>query len=89
MSQISEKVTQRLERAKVIPRTVTLKIKFNDFESITRSKTRLASIQSHRETMQVMEELLEEFKPPPKGIRLLGISFSNFIEEGVQLTFDF
>ena len=86
---ISEKVDMRAGKARIMAKTLTVKIKFNDFELVTRSKTRLNAIQNEEEVKMILEELLQEFNPPPKGIRLLGISFSNFLGEGAQLTLDF
>lgn len=79
----------RIQRAKVTPKTITLKIKYNDFEIVTRSKTRPTVIQDKKEMLLLLEELLQEFQPPPKGIRLLGVSLSNFVEENLQLTLNF
>lgn len=81
-------VYERIKKAKATPRTLTLKIKYNDFDIVTRSKTSTV-IYDKSAMLLLIEDLLREFQPPPKGIRLLGISLSNFIEEDIQLTLEF
>ena len=59
-------------------RTVTLKVKYADFESITRRCT-LANPSNHPTAItRAAHNLLHPIFPPPKGIRLLGVSLSNF-----------
>lgn len=58
-------------------RTVTLKVKFFDFEIITRSKS-VATVLSNREAFAgVVVRLLENEIPVPKAVRLLGVSLSS------------
>lgn len=58
-------------------RTVTLKVKFFDFEIITRSKS-VATVLSNREAFAgVVVGLLENEIPVPKAVRLLGVSLSS------------
>jgi DNA polymerase IV len=59
-------------------RTVTLKVKFADFEQITRSRTLVGTIGSHQELESVSAELLKTLFPMKKAVRLLGVSISSF-----------
>jgi DNA polymerase-4 len=59
-------------------RTVTLKVKFNDFEIITRSKTVSSKIDSRIEVETASTELLRAIFPLNKAVRLLGVSISGF-----------
>jgi DNA polymerase-4 len=61
-------------------RTVTLKVKFNDFEQITRSRTLIGAIGSRDELASVSTELLKIIFPTEKAVRLLGVSISGFSE---------
>jgi DNA polymerase-4 len=57
---------------------VTLKIKYADFQQITRSRS-LAGIIEERTTLErISLDLLKAQFPVAKGIRLLGISLSTF-----------
>ena len=63
----------RVERAAVSGRTVTLKVKFADFTSITRSRTMPSLVADEAAFTAVGQELLARLIPVPKGIRLLGL----------------
>ncbi len=60
-------------------RTVTLKVKFADFELITRSRTVLDSVGSRTELEDASAELLKALFPMKKSVRLLGVSISSFV----------
>lgn len=64
-------------------RTVTLKVKFADFELITRSRTVASAVDSRSELEGVSTELLKALFPMKKSVRLLGVSISGFIGENV------
>jgi len=57
-------------------RTVTLKVKFNDFEIITRSRSLPAVVSSQAELERVAIGLLKNEMPLSKAVRLLGVSLS-------------
>ncbi len=59
-------------------RTVTVKVKHADFHQITRSRSGTVSIGSREELRQISLELLRPCFPPPLGVRLLGVTLSNF-----------
>lgn len=79
----------RIEKAKVIGKTITLKIKYNDFEIVSRSKTKPNLILNRNDMVATLEDLLLAFNPPEKGVRLLGVSLSNFMHNDYQLSLDF
>jgi nucleotidyltransferase/DNA polymerase involved in DNA repair len=62
-------------------RTVTLKVKFNDFEIITRSRSVPAVVSSRSDFQRLAVALLQNEMPPPKPVRLLGISLSSLQDE--------
>ena len=57
-------------------RTVTLKMKFNDFEIITRSRSVPVAVSSRGELERLSIALLQNEMPVPKPVRLLGVSLS-------------
>ena len=73
----------RIERAQVTGRTVTLKVKFADFEIITRSKSLPAPIADQAAFTAIGISLLSALSPVPKGIRLLGLGLHNLVEPGM------
>jgi len=81
---IVAKVWRYCERSGIRGRTVTLKVKYADFQIITRSRTLPASVASHDELAQVSMDLLEALFPVSKGIRLLGVTLSSLGEDAPE-----
>jgi DNA polymerase-4 len=75
----------RVERAEVVGRTVTLKVKFADFTIITRSKSFSSWVPGLPEFTAAGQALLAALHPLPKGIRLLGLGLHN-LSEGEEST---
>ncbi|WP_426492711.1 DNA polymerase IV [Hymenobacter sp. 102] len=65
------------QRTGVRGRTVTLKVKFTDFQQITRSRTLVGLVPGPEALAQVAHELLLALLPLNKGVRLLGVSLSS------------
>lgn len=72
-----EKVWRHCESAGTRGRTVTLKVKFSDFEIITRSRSTLSAIADRRELAELAIGLLQDNLPLPKPVRLLGVALSS------------
>jgi len=92
MEKIEDELWRRIEKAGTYGRTLTLKVKFDDFEQITRGRTSTEPVRSRLILHQMAMELLQKEAPFAKGIRLLGLTFSNFHlpQKGpVQLTIEF
>jgi DNA polymerase-4 len=58
-------------------RTVTVKVKYADFRQITRSRSGQEPVGSRRELERIGLDLLRPCFPPPRGVRLLGVTISN------------
>ncbi|HVF38053.1 MAG TPA: DNA polymerase IV [Sphingomicrobium sp.] len=71
---------QRIERAEVRGRTVTLKVKFADFTLITRSRSFPSPVASLPAFEAAGLALLEALLPAPKGIRLLGLGLHSIVD---------
>jgi DNA polymerase IV len=59
-------------------RTVTVKIKWADFQISTRSRSVEITIQTREKLHQVALGLIQSVFPPSKGVRLVGVTLSNF-----------
>ncbi|MDA8081630.1 MAG: DNA polymerase IV [Actinomycetota bacterium] len=81
-------VANRMRKNKVLGRTITLKIRFGDFRTITRSVTLTSATDSEGEILVHLRKLFPE-GAADGGIRLLGVALSN-LKDGAatQLTFD-
>jgi DNA polymerase-4 len=66
------------EKAKAFGRTVTVKVKFADFRQVTRSRSFPTVIARHDVLRQASVELVRTLLPTTKGVRLLGVTVSNF-----------
>jgi hypothetical protein len=62
-------------------RTITLKVKFSDFEIITRSRSVPTAVSSHSDLERLSVGLLRNEMPLPKPVRLLGVSLSSLQAE--------
>jgi DNA polymerase-4 len=71
---------ERVSRAEVAGRTVTLKVKFGDFTIITRSKSFASAVPDLEAFTVAGQALLTALHPLPKGIRLLGLGLHNLSE---------
>jgi DNA polymerase-4 len=74
-----DKVWRHCETLGSRGRTATLKVKYSDFEIISRSQS-VQAISSRADLERIAVELLKKLMPVPKSVRLLGISISAFIE---------
>ena len=84
---LSDAVAARMRASRGAARTMTLKVRFTGFETITRSVTVSGGISTSHAIVAAVEPLLEAIDPSP-GVRLLGVSASNFTSQSQQLSLD-
>src|SRR5208283_692199 len=77
---IIAKVWRHCQATGIRGRTVTLKVKFANFQQITRSKSVGEAIDSLADLERLSLGLLEPLIPTEKSVRLLGISLSSLME---------
>ena len=77
---LAEKVWRHCEAKEISGRTVTLKVKFADFQQITRSRTLPQLVGGADEMIEVSQSMLADLFPVEKGIRLLGVTLSSLGE---------
>ena len=93
LERIANELERRLKKYSISGKTITLKIKFSDFTTQTRSKTMPYFIADKGLLLETAKELLYQERMKD-SVRLLGISLSNLNTEVkksvvVQLKFDF
>lgn len=81
--QQAERVERTLKKKEIKGKTVTVKVKYYDFEIATRSITLDYYIDSVDEIMQQVRLLLKKTLAGTKKIRLLGITVSSFEDENM------
>ncbi len=68
------------ERTGIAGRTVTVKIKYADFQIVTRSRTLAEPVASREELARTSIALVRTIFPLEKRVRLLGVSLSNMVQ---------
>jgi DNA polymerase-4 len=76
---LSKEVSEYMSKHQKRGRTITLKVKFFNFDQITRSVSLTTPTNSATTIMQHIEQLLLETEAGQKKVRLLGITLSNLI----------
>jgi DNA polymerase-4 len=84
---LSDAVAARLRSDAGAARTLTVKVRFAGFETITRSITVPGGVSTSHGIVAAVEPLLAAIDPSP-GVRLLGVSVSNFTTGSQQLSLD-
>lgn len=93
--ELTDQVARRLRRNQRVGRTVQIKLRFSDFSTITRSRTRPKPTDVTAEIWQTASDLLTEAYQSkrgggPRSVRLVGVGISGLDEPGAvqQMLFD-
>jgi DNA polymerase-4 len=94
LRKLSVEVERLLKEENLSGRTVTLKLKYDDFTSITRQRSQNSYINSREIIFKTASELLNKTEAGKRKVRLIGVTVSGFpeiLEDSgpVQLTFPF
>jgi DNA polymerase-4 len=84
LREIVDQVWSYCEASGIRARTATLKVKFSNFQKITRSRTGQSQIMTRSELETLVNILLESLFPVERGIRLLGVSLSSLVLAGAE-----
>jgi DNA polymerase IV len=82
LDRISQTVWRRIAEKEISGRTVTLKVKYRDFQIVTRAKSLERAVAGREEFLEIGTALLRTMLPVGKGIRLLGLTLSNLSQSG-------
>ena len=80
---MADAVAARLRKAGLAGRTVTVKVRFHDFSTITRSHSLPAPVDTGPVIARAAVSLLDQVDVTP-GVRLLGVGVSNLVEDGAR-----
>jgi DNA polymerase-4 len=81
---MTEKATARLRERSLFAKTISIKIKFADFSSLTRAKTVPIAIDNTHDTYEIVKSLYLALNNEGARIRLVGVSLSN-LQEGAPV----
>ncbi|MCP2936500.1 hypothetical protein NK983_27845, partial [Salmonella enterica subsp. enterica serovar Typhimurium] len=76
---MADDVARWCESRQMFGRTVTVKAKFADFRQVTRSRTLPAAVTDPAVLRAVSVDLVRSLYPLTIGIRLVGVTVSNFV----------
>jgi len=81
---IFEQLWTRFQGTGLLPKTLSIKVKYADFAQVTRSRTEETGIRSKETASEIKNELILQLIEMEKPIRLIGFQFSNFIDGEFQ-----
>jgi DNA polymerase-4 len=81
---LAEKVARRLRRGQVAARTVTLKLRYANFVTITRSKTLAAPTDQATELHHEVSALLDALRLQRVRVRLVGLGTANLVPQSAS-----
>ncbi|MBN1150076.1 DNA polymerase IV, partial [candidate division WOR-3 bacterium] len=86
MERLSEKVFNGTEKENLKGKTVTVKVRYGDFTTLTRSLTREDAVDSSEDIVKTALFLLRKTEAGKRSIRLLGVTLSNFYSDEKIMT---
>lgn len=84
LENIIDIVWESIARTNSKGRTVTLKMKYTDFQITTRARSLPRNLADKAEFARLARDLLDEALPLPLPIRLMGLALSNLEHEGAE-----
>lgn len=79
LDRVIEAAWARIARGRASGRTVTLKLRYSDFHTITRARSLAQPIGERTVFARVGRELLDQQLPVGNGVRLLGLTLSSLV----------
>ncbi|MEI6119930.1 MAG: DNA polymerase IV [Actinomycetes bacterium] len=76
-----EKATGRMRKRNLAAQTVSIKVRFSDFKTITRSKTLELPVIGVQESYEVVKKLYLGLKLDRARLRLVGVALENLIDQ--------
>ncbi len=94
LSDLLESVWEELEERELRGKTVTIKVKYADFQQVTRSRSLYRPVESLQMLRDISLDLLKETEAGQRPVRLIGGSVSSFnenekVDEVRQLALEF
>ena len=86
LDEIADTVWERAGKSESFGRTVTLKLRYADFETPTRARSLDHPVASRDALLAIGVELLDTLIPDSRGVRLLGLTMSGFGEKDSEDT---
>ncbi len=85
LRKLSEKVCERLQKKRLVTRTIKIKLRWSDFTTLTRQITLQAHTNESEILIRAAEQLFDEHWPKGRAIRLIGMGVSGLEEAQQQI----
>ncbi len=93
LRQLAEEVADDLQQQNLMGKTITLKVKYDNFEQVTRSQTFPQALNDEKQIYRICKNLLRNTDAGLRKVRLLGVGLSSFnhqaSEQVQQMEFQF
>jgi DNA polymerase-4 len=77
--ELSDNVARKLRAAELATRTISIKVRFADFKTVTRSKTLANPTDTAQEIFRVAQSLLDAMNLQRIRVRLVGVRAENLV----------
>lgn len=84
LDSLSEQVMEDVAHQDVFFKTVTVKVRYEDFETHTHRKTQSFATDRLQDLQETARELIQDFLESDRKIRLIGVKVSNFVSAQKQ-----
>ena len=84
LARVIDAAWTRIERSGAQGRTVTLKLRYADFRTITRARSLAGPVTDRTAFAAIGADLLTALLPTPDGIRLLGLTLSGIVDAAAE-----
>ncbi|CAM3190897.1 DNA polymerase IV 2 [Sphingomonas antarctica] len=81
LTRVADAAWVRIERANVLDRTATLKVRYADFQTITRARSSVVPFERRETFESAGAALLDALQPLHAPIRLLGLTLSSLVDQ--------
>ncbi len=86
LNKLAQEICTELAKRKLLFKTITIKIRYSDFETHTRSKTLYYYTNNLHDLQKTARDLTQSFLSKERKIRLIGLKTSNFTSSKGQKT---
>ena len=84
INRISMRICEQMKEKEILAKSVSLKLRFENFETITRAKTLSKASRNVGVIKSLIEQMIHSNFIPGRSVRLVGVKVSNFELENVQ-----
>jgi DNA polymerase IV (DinB-like DNA polymerase) len=86
LDKLSQRIHQEISKRKLLFKTVTIKVRYENFETHTHGKTLVSFTDSFQDLQKTFRKLIKIYYRKNRKIRLVGIRVSNLTSKKGQKT---